>query len=66
MQLWNTQHRPERVLPALEGCLARLQLDYVDMFLIHWPFAYQVPCLKCSTRIIRFSQNLIFYWNLTE
>ncbi|KAK7585882.1 hypothetical protein V9T40_000061 [Parthenolecanium corni] len=40
-KLWNTQHRPERVLPALEGCLARLQLDYVDMFLIHWPFAYQ-------------------------
>src|SRR4051794_10988014 len=29
-KLWNTNHRPERVKPALEASLRRLQLCYVD------------------------------------
>ena len=29
-KLWNTNHRPERVRPAFEASLRRLQLDYVD------------------------------------
>jgi len=40
-KLWNNNHRPERVLPALEASLRRLQLDYVDCYLIHTPFAFQ-------------------------
>lgn len=40
-KLWNTNHRPERVKPALEASLARLQLDAVDLYLIHTPFAFQ-------------------------
>jgi diketogulonate reductase-like aldo/keto reductase len=40
-KLWNTNHRPERVKPAFEGSLRRLQLDYVDCYLIHTPFAFQ-------------------------
>ena len=40
-KLWNNNHRPERVLPALEASLRRLQLDYVDSYLIHTPFAFQ-------------------------
>jgi diketogulonate reductase-like aldo/keto reductase len=40
-KLWNTNHRPERVKPAFEASLARLQLDYVDLYLIHTPFAFQ-------------------------
>ena len=40
-KLWNTNHRPERVRPAFEASLRRLQLDYVDCYLIHTPFAFR-------------------------
>src|SRR3954469_7220123 len=40
-KLWNNNHRPERVKPAFEASLQRLQLDYVDLYLIHTPFAFQ-------------------------
>src|SRR3954466_7566985 len=40
-KLWNTNHRPERVKPAFEASLRRLQLDHLDLYLIHTPFAFQ-------------------------
>jgi diketogulonate reductase-like aldo/keto reductase len=40
-KLWNNNHRPERVKPAFEASLKRLQLDYIDLYLIHTPFAFQ-------------------------
>jgi diketogulonate reductase-like aldo/keto reductase len=40
-KLWNNNHRPERVKPALEASLKRLQLDYVDLYSIHTPFAFK-------------------------
>ncbi|MTH15595.1 aldo/keto reductase [Flavobacterium sp. LC2016-01] len=40
-KLWNTNHRPERVQPAFEASLKRLGLDYLDLYLIHTPFAFQ-------------------------
>src|SRR5580698_3634301 len=40
-KLWNTNHRPERVKPAFEASLKKLQLDVVDLYLIHTPFAFQ-------------------------
>ena len=40
-KLWNNNHRPGRVKPALEASLHRLQLDYLDCYLIHTPFAFQ-------------------------
>jgi diketogulonate reductase-like aldo/keto reductase len=40
-KLWNTNHRPERVKPAIEASLKKLQLDFVDLYLIHSPFAFQ-------------------------
>ena len=40
-KLWNTNHRPERVKPAFEASLRRLQIDYADCYLIHTPFAFQ-------------------------
>src|SRR5436305_3495818 len=40
-KLWNTNHRPQRVKPAFAASLERLQLDYVDLYLIHTPFAFQ-------------------------
>jgi aldehyde reductase len=40
-KLWNNNHRPERVQPAFESSCGRLQLDYIDLYLIHTPFAFQ-------------------------
>ncbi|RON44199.1 dehydrogenase [Pseudomonas frederiksbergensis] len=40
-KLWNTNHRPERVEPAFEASCRRLQVDYIDCYLIHTPFAFQ-------------------------
>src|SRR6516164_4442921 len=40
-KLWNNNHRPERVKPAFEASLKRLQLDYVELYLIHTPFAFR-------------------------
>uniref|UniRef100_G3R345 Aldo-keto reductase family 1 member C2 n=1 Tax=Gorilla gorilla gorilla TaxID=9595 RepID=G3R345_GORGO len=36
-KLWCNSHRPELVRPALERSLKNLQLDYVDLYLIHFP-----------------------------
>ncbi|MGB7975530.1 MAG: aldo/keto reductase [Roseiarcus sp.] len=40
-KLWNTNHRPERVRPAFDGSRRRLQIDTVDCYIIHTPFAFQ-------------------------
>jgi diketogulonate reductase-like aldo/keto reductase len=40
-KLWNNNHRPERVKPAFAASLKRLQLDYVDLYSIHTPFAFK-------------------------
>jgi diketogulonate reductase-like aldo/keto reductase len=40
-KLWNTNHRPERVEPAFEASCQRLQVDYIDCYLIHTPFAFK-------------------------
>jgi alcohol dehydrogenase (NADP+) len=40
-KLWNSNHRPERVEPAFEASLGRLRLKYLDLYLMHTPFAFQ-------------------------
>jgi alcohol dehydrogenase (NADP+) len=40
-KLWNTNHRPERVEPAFEASMERLGINYLDLYLIHTPFAFQ-------------------------
>src|ERR1700678_4776634 len=40
-KLWNSTHRPERVEPAFTASLDRLRLEYLDLYLIHTPYAFQ-------------------------
>ncbi|KAM5171901.1 uncharacterized protein ACMZJ9_004694 [Mantella aurantiaca] len=38
-KLWLTFHQPHLVRPAIERCLAALQMDYIDLFIIHHPIS---------------------------
>jgi alcohol dehydrogenase (NADP+) len=40
-KLWNSNHRPERVEPAFEASRERLRLKFVDLYLVHTPYAFQ-------------------------
>ncbi len=40
-KLWNNAHRYERAMAAYDESLRKLQMDYVDLYLIHWPATEQ-------------------------
>lgn len=40
-KLWNNSHKTEDVEPALDASLKDLGLEYVDLFLMHWPSAFK-------------------------
>ena len=37
-KLWNDKHAEADVIPSCRKSLADLQLDYLDLYLVHWPF----------------------------
>ena len=50
-KLWNDKHAEQDVIPACEQSLKDLQLDYLDLYLIHWPFPnFHAPGVDVSSR----------------
>ncbi|MBM9615062.1 aldo/keto reductase [Desulfobulbus rhabdoformis] len=68
-KLWNNAHAPELVEPALRKTLADLQLEYLDLFLIHWPVAFAPGVLfaqKPEEFIPLADQPIIETWGALE
>ncbi|KAG9259154.1 NADP-dependent oxidoreductase domain-containing protein [Emericellopsis atlantica] len=40
-KLWNSQHDPKVVEAALDDCLEELGLDYLDLYLVHFPISFK-------------------------
>lgn len=40
-KLWNTFHRPDLVGSVTRASIKKLKLDYIDMYLMHWPLAFK-------------------------
>ncbi len=50
-KLWNDKHSPADVIPTCEKSLKDLQVDYLDMYLVHWPFPnHHDPGVDVSAR----------------
>mmetsp|Transcript_36305 Transcript_36305/g.79274 ORF Transcript_36305/g.79274 Transcript_36305/m.79274 type:complete len:319 (+) Transcript_36305:54-1010(+) len=45
-KLWNTRHSAEAVKPALMESLQALKLEYLDLYLIHWPVSFVLNAEK--------------------
>ena len=50
-KLWNDKHAEEDVIPACKQTLQDLQLEYLDLYLIHWPFPnHHAPGVDVNSR----------------
>jgi alcohol dehydrogenase (NADP+) len=70
-KLWNTNHRPERVEPAFDASLDRLRINYLDLYLIHTPYAFQPgdeqdPRDQCGNVLYDRGVTLIDTWREME
>jgi diketogulonate reductase-like aldo/keto reductase len=70
-KLWNDKHGEDDVIAACEESLRDLQLDYLDLYLVHWPFPnYHPPGCDVTSRSESarpyIHQNYIKTWRRME
>ena len=50
-KLWNDDHAPEDVAAACRRSLRDLSLDYLDLYLVHWPLAWRKGTVFCPADV---------------
>lgn len=70
-KLWQNFHEPEHVRPVFERSLKLLQMDYVDMYMIHWPISwafksYEFSELKATKEMEPTNVPIIDTWREME
>uniref|UniRef100_A0A8C8W345 Estradiol 17 beta-dehydrogenase 5-like n=1 Tax=Peromyscus maniculatus bairdii TaxID=230844 RepID=A0A8C8W345_PERMB len=63
-KIWNTFLRPELVRQCLERSLKKLGLDYVDLCIVHFPFAMKVSFEFLCPRLLYYVKTMRFFWTL--
>ncbi len=56
-KVWNDRHGYDSTLQAFDESLARLKLDFVDLYLIHWPVAGSEAYLDTWRALIKLKQD---------
>ena len=69
-KLWNTYHAAEHVEAAARRSLADLQLEYFDLYLVHFPIALKsVPCPSaprpgCTLALLDVALQTVARWTV--
>uniref|UniRef100_A0A8C0JBB1 NADP-dependent oxidoreductase domain-containing protein n=1 Tax=Chelonoidis abingdonii TaxID=106734 RepID=A0A8C0JBB1_CHEAB len=70
-KLWNSFHAPQDVKPAFLKSLMMLNLDYLDLYLMHSPMGFPevsspTPCSKQDQSPTKSSSTSLFSWQTME
>lgn len=65
-KLWCTFHRAETVEVAIRKSLVDLQLDYLDLYLIHWPMAFKIGEPRGKEEVEFSDYDYVLTWKAME
>lgn len=70
-KLWNDMHDEANVIPACERSLKDLQVDSLDLYLVHWPFPnHHAPGVNVDSRDVHakpyIHENFMKTWRQME